>query len=294
MLKTKIFFISALLCAINLNAAETASGWHAPKTSEFVRDLLQRHAQRSDKGVVSSTLTGVERGANAPFHVTDDLSSKTFEAAKNSGSVVELTVNTAATLFTSIGGFIGSMITAIPAAAVGGLVGLKDGTINSVKNVVEKETFQNAVALNLYLWVQAIDVARANLRGQIKTWQQNHNQDSIKQALESMIRNNSINNFAQESGTTNDQLLQLLSNVEKKNDNWKNFFQTLSKNVEIPEFAGQYQVLADKLINWPKKTDAFPQVSDNMMKENIAFAVWFFNIAVNNDLDILRTFLRRL
>lgn len=293
MKKQQILCLVSLFLSFSLTAAHTSGekiDWHAPQMSKEIRAILEKHAGRQDTGILASTFSGAERGFLKPYEEASKFHQATFNAAKNSDNVVDLTINTGLSWITAAGGFAASVITCLPAATVGSLIGLKDGVVNSIKGQFEEDNAEQIVALNLYSWIDAIKTARMQFRTNIQQWQKQSGVTSIKQALESMAQNGQLDKFIAEVKMSREDTIALLSGVDKNTDNWNNIFATISKRVKSKTITDtQWSTLTSRLLTW-QKTPSFPKVEQQDIEQNIYFAVYFFNIAVG-DSKIMSKFL---
>jgi hypothetical protein len=294
-MKKQILFLAPLLLSFNLAAAhsevKTGHEFHAVAMTDDIRNLLTLHSNNNRPGIIGSAIAGAERGAARPGERAATVHNAVFEDTKKADNIVELTVGTAASLITGFGGLIYGLVAAIPSAALGGLVGVKDGVVNNIRGQVEESMFEETVALHLFKWVNAVKAGRAELRGKIQNWQTVNNSTSIKDALASMIQQGQLATQLSEAKVDNTAMVKALNAIPKNKDNWKDFFVTLSAGMKLPNVtSAQYSNLVSTLTDW-KRTSSFPNVTNQDIQENIYFALYFFAIVTNDDCSIINQFI---
>lgn len=186
-----------------------------------------------------------------------------------------------------------SLVTCIPTAAAGTVYGLGKGIVEGIRKHVTDKDFRQEVALHLYQWIDATKTGRMNLRKEIQTWHNDHEDTSIKAALSAFLKNDQLSKNCDNAHLNRDDIKKIIDSISNENDNYEHFFPELSKQVKVRWLNDdQWTKLQNTLVHWSDTYD-FPVLTDQDIKDHLYFAVYLFDATNNNSRSIIETFLKQ-
>ncbi len=285
MLKQAMLIAAIFIFSFKLLATDQTSSWHGPEMKNEVLERLKKQVSDQDDNLLKGTLVGAGGGLMLPWAASFALGGWTStKFTQGKSDIAQFAGGTMAGMGSTILLSPVSLITMLPLGAIGGVVGFGRAIVHGVRTQKNEANFQQEVAQHFHFWVKAVMDARREIKEKIIAWQQSHNDDSIKRAVEELLNEKALASYVTRSNMSTYRIEGMLVNIKPEQDNWNHFFSAFSEQAKIPGITeGQWQLLAKALINWPKK-DGFPILSREDIEQHLYVATYLFSI-VNNSYE---------
>jgi len=272
MFRKQIATLSVVLFALNLMAAEQ-NAWHAPEMAQQLQSKLWQQVNGQNQGIGASAISGAKKGLAAPWVVSFFAGMIIGGCHKNVKRGDRLLGGMATfALLSPL-----NIAASLPAAAIGGGIGLSKGIVHGIKSKINEPGLKQEVAHHLYKWINAVVEGRAAVRSQISDWQASHDSSSIKDALKDMLSQESFKAYVSETHLSESEIEHLLVTIQPDQDNWREFFGALSDQAKLSWMTEQqYQTVKKMLVKWINK-EGFPAVTEEQIENHFIMAIYFFN-----------------
>ena len=287
-LMSRILCLILLLCCLTSHANNARQAICMPCINDEFMVLLEERnvAQRQYLGdeIVDGAFSGFSLPWMGTFALGIYLSSKLNEENGFSCSVNE-----------GIAGGVCSCVCLSPIALLASLpLGLASMSYSAVKWLIlqinaaknEKEIITH-LNLHLYRWIDVIKKGRQAIREELIDYQKRMGESdgkfSLAAAANQILRGKQFNDYFAFTSFDQPALFDLLSKIEKENDDWESFFNRMGELIRTPELnEEQWQMLEQRLISF--KPD---ELSAQDIKEYLPFAVYFISLSQKYLMTIL-------
>jgi hypothetical protein len=281
----KLFCCFALISSHQLSAMDPEHSFHAPRFKNEVLNFLDTYIEKDKSTLKKDVELGATIAVANTILVPGALATFVHNGLNKSG------LTSSACTYILSEGFAGSMLLlyplaillTLPMSAFGAVGGLCTNIAKGISLKLDEKEFDRHVAYHMYQWINIVKQGRLAIRAELEAWIKVHegHGNSLCTAIEEVLQGDKFKQYFGDLNFKHEDMIKLLAQIGKDDDNLNGLFEKLSQLVKISELSEQeWLELERALLSFKDKTD-FPELSAEDIKTYLFVSVYYFTL-VNN------------